>query len=362
MARRKSSRRGSKIQPAQLELNFTGVNVPIAGAGPGAVPGEATVYIDLNQCNSIANRRFYRQGLVNAVASIKILTQSVIPGTQTVDTTNPLGSVEVKKFPTTWVMSNAWEKGFRAWQRMNRDALEEAPSVRPKFLDFKIYADADHHTAGVGANLLPTSHFLGGPAATAGEWDMSKFVVPNTASTTGVANNYEIIATGSSYPGGGASGLNSVSLIEGYAASRGLPDVLDPNTPDDAADADGATPENFLSALFNEGTQQDDQVISDMIAENNIAPYPFENDGVNIDTMYPGGANQLFGLQVHDAELITGSTIGGTTYLQGGAFPCGLLKLTFKNYSETLEILPYIQINLMPGSHRGLMCEPMTEM
>ena len=361
MAKRYKSR-SKKLEPAVTELTFTGTNVPIAGQGPGAVPGTVTVYVDLNQVNSLVNRRFYRQGLVNAVASIKITTQSVLAGTSTPVIDNPRGAVEVAKLPTTWVMSNAWEKGMRSWQRMNREALEEAESIRPKFLDFKIYADAGHHAAGYAANLFPNSNLLGYlPAATLGEWEPSKFVVPKTDGTDGV-NNFEVIATGANFPGGGASSLNAVSLIEGYAASRGLPNILDPNTPDDAADASGPTPENWMAAIFNDGTTQDDGVITDMITENNLAPYPFENDGVNTDTMYPGGANQLGGLQIHDFELITGSTIGGTTYLRGGSFPCGLLKFTFKNYDETYEILPYIQINLMPGHHRGLLCAPMTEM
>ena len=66
-----------KIEPAVTELNFRPAPIPKAGAGPGAAPGESFFYIDLNQVNSIVNRRFYRQGLVNAVASIKITTQNI---------------------------------------------------------------------------------------------------------------------------------------------------------------------------------------------------------------------------------------------------------------------------------------------
>ena len=336
MAKRRYTKKGNKIQPAVQTLYFA----------HNAPAGASTSYIDLSQVASLVNRRFYRQGINWAVAGFKFLS-----------TSNFAGSIGVHKLPNTWVMSNAWEKGFRAWQRMNNKALEEAESVRPKFLDFKVYADAEHHTAGVAGNLMPIS--LGG-VATPGEWEMSKFVVPNTASTTGVASNFEVIATGASYPGGGASTLNAVSLIEGYAASRGLPDVLDPNTPDDAADADGATPENFLSALFNEGTQQDDQVISDMIAENNIAPYPFENDGVNTDTMYPGGANQLTGLQVHDYEYVTATTVGGTSRIKGGNFPCGLIRIDTSSIGDVGGWV--LMIDLIPGEHRGYLCEPMTEM
>ena len=338
MAKRRYSKKGSKIQPSMLTLSFT---------GPDVAPGAAVYsHIDLSQVASLVNRRFYRQGINWAVAGFKIFTP-----------TGYAGTVAVSKLPNTWTMSNSWEKGFRAWQRMNNKALEEAESVRPKFLDFKVFANSRHHTAGVASNLLP---FSSDGTYAVGEWEMSKFVVPNTASTTGVASNFEVIATGASYPGGGASTLNAVSLIEGYAASRALPDILDPNTPDDAADADGATPENFLSALFNEGTQQDDQVISDMIAENNIAPYPFENDGVNTDTMYPGGANQLAGLQIHDVETVSPTTIGATTRFKGGNFPCGLIKVSATSWAQPSTVT--LLIDLIPGEHRGYLCEPMTEM
>lgn len=361
MARKK--RGVKKIEPAVTELNFRPTAVPVAGAGPGASPGEATYYIDLNQVNSLVNRRFYRQGLINAVASIKITTESQVAGFDLPVAERPRGQVQVAKLPTSWVMSNAWMKGMKAWSRMVDEATSEAESTRPRFLDFKIYADRYHHAQGYGANLLPISEFTsaGAQVATPGEWLPSKFVLPKTNGTDD-AISHEIIATGPNYPGTGASGLNAVSLVEGYAASRALPNTIDPNVPSDMDDASGSTPQNFLSALFNDGTDQTTEVLEDIRADNDVAPYPFENDGVNTDTMYPGGANQLPGLQIHDFESITGSTVGGTTYLRGGAFPCGLLKITMLNYSEEYTIQPVIQINLMPGNHRGLLCSPMQEM
>jgi hypothetical protein len=112
-----------------------------------------------------------------------------------------------------------------------------------------------------------------------------------------------------------------------------------------------------LAALFNDGTDQTADVIDDMISENNLAPYPFENDGVNLDTMYPGGANQGIGMQIHDVELVTATTIGGTTRIKGGNFPCGLIRI-----DSTVDGQITLQINLIPGSHRGYLCETMTEM
>ena len=349
MAYRRSRGKAGKIQPAVQTLKFETSSVSEGNTG--------IFYIDLSQCASLVNRRFYRQGIQWAVANIKFI--SAVPG-----------GVTVAKLPQTWVMSNAWEKGFRSWMKMNKEALDEAESVRPKFLDFKIYADADHHAAGYAANLLPKDLF--GNSYTPGEWEMSKFVVPQAApsSTEGQTIEREIIAVGSNYPGPAVtSGLNAVSLIEGYAASRGLPDISDPNSPADASDADGATPENWIAALDNDGTTQDAKVLEEMITENNIAPYPFENGadgagGVYTDTMYPGGANQAPTLQLHDAITIyspSGAAGQGiaTQNSKGGSFPCGLIRIDWTPGSSANLVM---QVDLVPGNHRGYLCEPMTEM
>ncbi len=333
-----------KIEPAPLRLTFT-----LSATGAGNV---ATDYIDLSQVASLVNRRFYRQGINWAVAGLKFV------GTND-------ATIYVSKLPSTWVMSNAWEKGFRAWQKMNNEALEEAESVKPKFLDFKIYADAGHHDVGFAANLLPTSIDPGAPGAVPntaapGEWESSKFVYSSSA-TTNAVTTVECVAVGPNFGGAStATGLNAVSLIEGYAASRALPDIADPNTPGDADDVGPtATPENWLGSLFTEGTQQDATVLNDMQTENNIAPYPFENDGVNNDTMYPGGANQLSGLEIHDIETVTPTTVGGATRMPGGMFPCGLMRIDVDATQGTQYAL---LIDLVPGDHRGYLCEPMTEM
>jgi hypothetical protein len=335
MAKRKYSKR-SKIEPAVMTLTF---------ATPGS--GAARSYIDLSQVASLVNRRFYRQGINWAVAGFKVASQRT-------------GAVNIFKVPNTWVLSNAWEKSMRTWMKMNREALAQTESVRPKFLDFKIYADDTHHKAGYAANLLPLDS--AGNAATPGEWKPSMISYPDNTTSTGITREAEFIAVGSSYNGAGASGEQAVSMIEGYAASRGLPNVLDPNTPDDAADAAGSFPENWMAAIFNEGTDQIEEVLEDLINDNNIAPYPFENDGVNLDTMYPGGANQLSALEWHDFVQIyeSNATNGiGIQRLKGGNFPCGLVCVDWTP-DESANLI--IQIDLVPGNHRGYLCEPMTEM
>lgn len=343
MAKRYKRKSMKKIEPAVQTITL-GIGA-VAAKYPEGSPGLATYFVDLSQIASVVNRRAYRQGINWAIAGIKITAAS---GTS--------GDVRVKKLPNTWVMSAAWEKSMRAWLRMSREAMEESPSIRPRFMDFKIYANSLHHSSGFGNNVPPLDG--DGVPYTMGEWESAKFLIPDSTSPAGAVYSREAIAVGGNYTGAGASGLNAISIIEGYAASRGLPNVLDPNTPADAGNADGAVPQNWISALFNDGTSQTEEVIEDLISENNIAPYPFENDGVHTDTMYPGGANQAPTLQLHDLSTVTSTTVGSTVRLKGGTFPCGLMVIQF----EGLTAIPLIQIDLVPGTHRGYMCEPMTEM
>lgn len=332
---RKKTHRVKKIEPAVQTMQF---DITIADGVPE--------YIDLSQCASLLNRRFYRQGLNWVVQSFKIIT------------TNP-GTVGISKLQNTWIQSNAWEKSFRTWMRMNEEALEENPSVRPRFLDFKIYADAGHHQSGFGANLLPSVGSIGTLAtATPGEWEASKIVFPDS-SVPGSVKSMELIAVGPNYPAAGASGERAVSIIEGYSNSRSLPNILDPNLPNDADDTSGPFPQNWMGAIFNEGTVQSEEVLDDVTGENNLAPYPFENDGVHINTMYPGGEDQLGLLELHDISSITPTTIGGHTTFKGGNFPCGLIRLDWAGDAPLDGIL---LVNLVPGHHRGYLAESMTEM
>ncbi len=329
MARRKARiPQGKKLQPAVKTMRFF------------LTRDSSGQYIDLSQCASLMNRRFYRQGLNWAVAGFTIFTSG---GT---------GQIVISKIPDTWIASNSWHKGFSAFQKMNHDALEEAESVKPKFHDFKVFMDEGHFTAGSAANLLPVDE--AGSPYVAGQWDYSNIVVPFGPASPGNTTDFAVKWTGANYNGGVDP---VVSLIEGYAASRGLPDIRDPNTPADAADADGSTPENWLSALQNEGVDQDSEVLADLITENTQAPYPFENDGINVDTMYPGGANQAPGLEVHDAVLVTSTTIGGKTTVPGSNFQGGLIKIA--NTIDAGQIS--LHVHLVPGSHRGYMCQPMQD-
>ena len=329
---RKRAMKQRKLEPAVQSLTYV---LP---------DGQNTV--DLSQCASLVNRRFYRQGINWVVAGFRFFRAGTSP--------TPGTGVSISKLPNTWVLGNAWEKSFRHWQDLNKRAVEAGESLPGRFTDFKVYMDTIHHASGSGTNLLPVD--ADGTEATEGEWIYSKILLPDTT-IVGNAREREIIAVGGNYPGNGASGLNAVSMVEGYAASRALPNISDPNTPADATSVDGIAPANWLAAIDNQGNSQIDDVITDLTTENNIAPYPFENDGTATDTQYPGGANQLPGLQLVDAAYFSTAENSNKLYCKGDNFPCGLVRV-FQNTGESITMM----IDLVPGTHRGYLCEPMTEM
>jgi len=322
----------------------------------GTTQEDAKHYVDISQAASLASRRFLRQGLNWGVSSVTVHVPSLSSGQYWSDTNR---SVSVYGLHNTWVQAQAWRKSFASWMQMNREALEETERVKGKFLDFKIYADSTHHSKGFGVNLLPATY-------QPGEWIPSTIHVPN-GSVGGQTLEREFIALGASYPGSSpASGLNAVSMIQGYANSRNLPLVSDPNVPDDITDADGNFPENWMTALQNDGLEQSSEVIEDIVAYDQ-PPYPFENDGVNIQTMYPGGETQGSDMYLVDTIEFTGNNLSGRLKLQGTNFPCGLMRVdnflrAINPDGSTAQELMILEVSLIPGPHKGYLAEPMSEM
>lgn len=330
----------NKIQPAVQTMTFL---TPSVFAG-----SSERFYVDLSQVASILNRRFYRQGINWAVAGFKF--QSTLPS-----------QIQVCKLPNTWVTSNAWEKSFRMWDKQQKDDLEEAGgmSAMAKFRDFKIFMDTNHVDDYIVAgrdlnatNLLPIAVPVTGPVtATGGEWQPSDIVVPNLlpdASGSEVdPDEFLLHMVGDNNHLGISRGM-----IAGYAQSRSFPQSPDPVTPDLTSDL------NWMRQMFDVGNDNA-EVVANATNKNDDLPYP--------QTTYPGGAIQLSGLQSHDVADIysTSSTTNtGIVRAKGGNFPCGLIAFDVAPRSGEVgaETAFLIQIDLVPGNHRGYLCEPMTEM
>ena len=286
-------------------------------------------YLDLSQIASIINRRFYRQGLNWAVAGFKILSA---PQSQ--------AFVTVSKLQNTWVTSGTWEKSMRHWLAQQNEAVEAAgaQSATAAFRDFKILMDNQHVTNYVTAgnnlnltNLIPSGYLTG-------DWDASQIVIPNDGAP-GVTNEYVLKMYG-------PSDANAKGMVEGYIRSRSVPQTPDPATP-------AATETSWLAEMINVGDSEDSVLVN---AQYNNRQLPYDQDD------YPGAAGNFAAVQTHDMEYITPTTIGGTTRLKGGNFPCGLIKISAVNLDLEASLAFTLQVDLVPGHHRGYLAESMVEM
>ncbi len=325
---KKGYSRMNKIQPAVQTMTF------IMTSGDA---GKETNYIDLSQCASILNRRFYRQGINWAVSSFKILSDSGVTG-----------QVSIQKMPNTWVVSNSWEKAFRAWKRQQDEVMEDGTqeSTVARFNDFKVYLNKDHVDKDVISNLLPISAAtISAPvqAAAVGEWEMSQIVVPNYGAP---GTNWEPYLQMVGDNGAPSTAPPSIGLVAAYENSRSVPQSPDPSLPVGLTGLD-----NVYRSMFDVGDNNDD-IADNATLKNNDLPY--------VQDDYPAGSIQLPSSEIHDQEFITGTTIGGTTRLKGGNFPCGLIEIA--TFGIARDATLSIQVNLVPGTHRGYLCEPMTDM
>jgi len=337
MARKRSMK---KIEPAMLTLKFE-----LTNSGDDNYTHDT---VDLSQCASAVNRRFYRQGLNWAVSGFSVLTKST-------------GQITISKLPDTWSMTNAWQKGMSHWLRQQNEAVEEggSESAVARFRDFKILADsiqsgnatrdpADGSIIDLN-NLMPLD--IAGDAVLPGEWEMSQIVIPNYGAP---GANYEPYLSMVGDDVAGPGGIKA--LIKGYENSRAFPQSPDPVSPSLGSS------QNWLRAMFDVGDNSD-LVVQNATDKNDHLPYDQDN--------YPGSDVNMPYMQINDEAFVTASTIGGKTNLRGGTFPCGLVRIRNKSntpadppgsgnggWSDTPQLL----IHLVPGPHRGYMCEPMQEM
>ncbi len=226
-------------------------------------------HMDLSQCASIVNRRFYRQGINWAVSGFTVINDPAKPST---------GQITISSLPSTWICSNSWEKGFRQWQRQQNEALEDGTqeSVKARFNDFKIFMNDEHSTAGTSDNVIPIDRDDAFYAV--GEWDYSQLVIPNWAGAGGGPGvNYEpFMQMLGGNPVGGSPPV--IGLIHAYENSRGVPQSPDPAVP---ADVLSAT-ENIYNAMFDVGNNNI-EVLENVVGKNDDLPYD--------QTLYPGALN-----------------------------------------------------------------------
>ena len=100
-----------------------------------------------------------------------------------------------------------------------------------------------------------------------------------------------------------------------------------------------------------------DEIRDDITADNDRPPYPVEDANSAIDA-YPGGKN-------YAGEVVGYASFGSSTTqsvfqrsIKGGMFPCGLIEVKSNLDGPTFYD---IIVHLVPGTHRGYLCEKMED-
>lgn len=298
-------------------------------------------YIDISQCASLLSRKFLRQGLNWAVGSVKI--------TMPAASSSAGNAVYISTLQHSWVTANAWKKSQALWQEQQDEAIDDSgsESAVARYRDFKILADPLHETD-LSLNLLPVGLGPGTPAGpfpsaivtTAsplqGEWEPSQIVIPNDGAV-GVTNEYYLRMHG-------ASDATTKGIIVGYANSRAFPHSPDPVSP--------TISQSWMNDMFDVG-DDNTQVVDNATNRNDDLPYD--------QNQYVGGGSNFVEME-NQCFAFNSNTIGERQYSFGGfSAPCGLLRVD-NLYSSTEGNDIIIEINLMPGHHRGYLAEPMQEM
>jgi len=191
--------------------------------------------------------------------------------------------------------------------------------------------DQTHVAGGFAQNLLP----VGITPALAGEWLASEFVIPDEGTNT--VSTFKVHMMGN-------DNTNGKGLVVGYARSRALPFDPDPKT-------FSTLSENWISQVFNQGTLQTSEVLDDLEITNDSLPYADD---------YVGGST-IPQNEIVD-EIVFRNTAdrpapGSRLSIGGFTAPCGLIRI---NHLAGATLRMYV--DLVPGTHRGYLCEKMGDM
>jgi len=312
----------NKLQPAITTLRYK-MDYDSTGV---------TRYVDIMSDMSKINRRLYRQGMQVAVGGISIISDAGAKSNTTLD-------IQIKTAGNTWVTQNAWTKGYSLWRQMNKEVLEDNPSVQGKWADYKI-------------NLVESQSFANtlqvldgaGSSYPAGEWAKSVYVVPqhDVDPATGLVKAAEEWTACLAGPDDVPNKI--VSLIKAYEESRATVQDIAPNVP-------AALPTSFYLRLTDDGSQ-DPELAAVIEDANDQPPYSM------VDGKYPGssGFTGSACLTLQHRQII--NAYQPNAQFGGFVANCGLMELNAKNLENDggeLEIL----IHLVPGSYNGILAERM---
>jgi len=320
----RTSRRKNSIEPAQRALFYA--VTPSSGA--------FDVVIDVAKDLSATNRRLYRQGMQYYIQNVKIATGK--------------GNVFsiCATAGDTWMIHNAWKKGFALWRAQQREVNKVLPGSSGKWADFKVDLWDGSST--------PIDSIAGGDAATDDEWNLSNYVWDDD----GTERQPTFCIIGATAPN------TKIGLVQEYHISRsqvGTGSLGDPPLPSEASDS------IYAKSL---GTDEMTDMLIDVVeSDNDLPPY-------NADEMIGGDtvADEPLVQSMTFASELSPSNSGGFTAECGLIRISGSSKLTAtfphstnndNNYDdihyldENLDDTLIIQVMVAPGPYKGVMASPM---
>jgi hypothetical protein len=296
-------------------------------------PANTRNYLDLSFACSAANRRFYRQGKTWAVSSMTLHTPS-----------NLVGVFDVSKVPDTWCAHNAYSKSKMLWMDSQDQVLDNQPTIKARYRDFKVFLDEEMVTATkqpvsgdpAAQDMIMLPVDSNNQIAKPGEWVYSSIQFPvDGGAVAPAARSLHFV---------GADSATSKGMIHGYGLSRNRPQDIDPNVPGEGG---------WMNDVFDVADNLD-EIREDVEDENNVPPYRVGTAG-ETEEYYPGGENNQTDTALHAVCYVSGTTVGGKTRVDGGMFNCGLIRFDW-DFSGSTESL-YLAVDLVPGTDKGYLTE-----
>lgn len=294
--------------------------------------GNGTKFIDIALALSTINRKFYRAGVYYYVNSVEVYNNST-------------GVCDLHTLPDSWVTKNAWNRGFKIFQKMN--ALTDGHGMgRPKYHDFKVYMSNRHRTVGT---TKPSLHDINNAATefTADDWEYSQFVsadsdgdIDNSDPANPVINqeadNFFVHMLGDH--DGTSNNWNSVGLIKSYGESRAR---IQPSAP--ALNVAAASTDPLVNLFDYSTEEQINDIVTNLANDNDEAPY---ND---IHYVGQGGHMQ------HVARIGTEQGVGRIGRASGFCAPFGLICVDPWGLPSDDNFR--VVLNLAVGTYHGVYAE-----
>lgn len=323
---RKRKRKSRGLQPAVTTLYFQ---------ADTATAGDSRSYVDTAKELSKVNRRLYEQGRLYAYQGLTFIWRQ--------SASSPLASLEctVRTAGNTWMVHNAFVKGEALWHQMQELVLEDNPSIKGKWHDFKVQLWEGQSTA-----RQLNAKDAAGTDYKAGEWNISTYVMPQH--DVNPTSGEPLAATELSAMLIGDDTTTKRSLLKAYEESRATVQADMPNVPAGVTDS-------FFNLLTDTGSQEP-ELATVIIDENDNPPYDLDE--------YPGAAtNAPTPVAVQFGATSTAEVDGNV-----GAFvaPCGLVEIELVGYDATgVQVatadMPIIDLllHVAPGMYKGVAAVPM---